>query len=351
MDDYDRLDHYDYHLPKHLIAQQPLPNRDDARLLVVDRRRGVFQHRQVRDLPHLLRPDDCVVLNDTRVIPARLLGYRTATGGRWEGLFLDADSHGVWRVMGRTRGKLRPEETITLVNLQGREDVQLRVGARNPDGTWLVRPESDEPPEQILDRVGRVPLPPYIRKGEMIDADREAYQTVFARKPGAVAAPTAGLHFTPRLLDRLRNAGVALCWITLHVGLGTFKPLESDRVSQHRMHAEWAEIGREAVDCILDCRRKGGRIVAVGSTSVRVLETAARGGQLEPFAGHTDLYIRPPYQFRIVDAMLTNFHLPRTTLLVLVRTFGGDRLIREAYEEAIREEYRFYSYGDAMLIL
>lgn len=351
MEDYDRLDHYDYELPKHLIAQQPLPNRDDARLLVVHRNRQRFEHRQVRDLPHLLRPNDCLVLNDTRVVPARLLGYRTATGGRWEGLYLDADSQGVWRVLGRTRGRLQPGETITLVDVQGREDVKLRVGAQNPDGTWLLRPTSDEPPEQILERAGRVPLPPYIRKGKMIDADRQAYQTVFARKPGAVAAPTAGLHFTPRLLDQLRNAGVAICWITLHVGLGTFKPVEADRISQHPMHAEWAEIDQQSVDCVIASRRKGGRIVAVGSTSVRVLETAAKHGELQPFTGLTDLYIRPPYRFRVVDAMLTNFHLPRTTLLVLVYTFGGDLLIRQAYEEAIREEYRFYSYGDAMLIL
>jgi S-adenosylmethionine:tRNA ribosyltransferase-isomerase len=199
--------------------------------------------------------------------------------------------------------------------------------------------------------VGRVPLPPYIRKGEMVESDREHYQTVYARNPGAVAAPTAGLHFTDALLRRLEAQGVTLARLTLHVGLGTFRPITAATLAEHQMHSEWGSIAQESVDAIAACRGRGGRIVAVGTTSVRVLETAAADGTLRPFTGRTDLFIRPPYQFRAVDAMLTNFHLPRTTLLVLVRTFGGDALMRRAYEEAIREEYRFYSYGDAMLIV
>ena len=345
------LAQYDYELPHRLIAQTPLPRRADARLLVVDRAGNSLQHRHVRDLPDILRPTDCAVLNETRVIPARLVGFRTRTGGRWEGLFLEADSQGYWRVMSKTRGKPTPGESITLINALGHDDVQLRLGTQQPDGIWIVRPQSDAEPFALLDRVGRVPLPPYIRKGEMVESDRDRYQTVYARCPGAVAAPTAGLHFTENLLRRLQEHGTTLCRLTLHVGPGTFRPVETDSLADHRMHAEWGQLAHEAVATILDCRRRGGRVVAVGSTSLRLLETAASGGTLKPFTGRTDLFIRPPYQFRAVDVLLTNFHLPRTTLLVLVRTFGGEELIKRAYVEAIREEYRFYSYGDAMLIL
>ena len=253
--------------------------------------------------------------------------------------------------MCKTRGTLKPGDTIALVNSAGKEDIQLQLGAKQDDGSWIARPLAAEDAIALLDRVGRVPLPPYIRKGQMVDADREHYQTVYAQVPGAVAAPTAGLHFTTTLLDRLAEQGVELCALTLHVGPGTFRPITAKSLGAHQMHSEWGRVTREAVDRINACRRRGGRIVAVGTTSVRVLETAAAGSELAPFVGHTDLFIRPPYRFRAVDVLLTNFHLPRTTLLVLVRTFGGDELIRRAYEEAIREEYRFYSYGDAMLIL
>lgn len=345
------LAQYDYELPRHLIAQSPLAHRADARLLVVDRARNSLAHKHVRDLPDVIQPDDCLVLNDTRVLPARLVGRRTRTGGRWEGLFLEANEEGLWRVMSKTRGKLVLGETVTLVNSRGEDDVLLHLGTKEPEGVWVVRPESHEETFPVLERVGRVPLPPYIRKGEMVEADRDDYQTVFARVPGAVAAPTAGLHFTEKLLAKLEGQGTTLCRLTLHVGPGTFRPIETDSLADHRMHAEWACLGEETVAEIAACCSRGGRVVAVGSTSVRVLETAALEGTLSPFAGRTELFIRPPYQFRAVDALLTNFHLPRTTLLVLVRTFGGDELVRRAYEEAIREEYRFYSYGDAMLIL
>jgi len=345
------LDQYDYELPRHLIAQAPLPNRADSRLLVVDRAAQSLSHRHVRDLPEVLLPGDCLALNDTRVVPARLIGRRTATGGHWEGLFLEANRDGLWRVLSKTRGKITPGETVTLINARGEDDIRLRMGAALSEGIWAVRPNSSEDPVALLERVGRIPLPPYIRKGEMVEADRESYQTVYACVPGAVAAPTAGLHFTQPLLRRLERMGVTLAWLTLHVGIGTFRPIVSHSLAEHRMHAEWGTVGQEAVQKINLCRQRGGRVVAVGSTSVRLLETAAQGGTLEPFSGTTELFIRPPFQFRAVDALLTNFHLPRTTLLVLVRTFGGDELIRSAYQEAIREEYRFYSYGDAMLIL
>jgi len=345
------VDHYHYELPKHLIAQQPLAARADARLLVVDRARQALSHQHVRNLPDLLSPGDCLVLNDTRVVPARLVGFRQRTGGRWLGLFLECEEHGVWRVLCKARGKLTEGELITLTDTQGQDAVPLEMVARRPDGSWLVRPKSDEPMLALLNRVGRVPLPPYIRKGEMFAADRENYQTVFARHPGAVAAPTAGLHFTQALLERLKTAEIDLAWVTLHVGAGTFRPISVDRLEEHAMHAEWGRITPETVAQLDACRRRGGRIVAVGTTSMRLLETAAADGQLRPFCGLTQLFIRPPYQFRIVDALMTNFHLPRTTLLVLVRTFGGDELLARAYAAAITEEYRFFSYGDAMLIV
>lgn len=345
------LDAYDYDLPKDLIAQRPAVCRSDARLLVVDRKRNTLEHKHIRDLPELLRPGDCLVINDTRVVPARLVGRRHATGGHWEGLFLEASPNGLWRVMCKTRGTLQSGDTITLTSPDGDEDVRLVLATKEPDGTWIARPSEAEDAFALLDRVGRVPLPPYIRKGQMVESDRQHYQTVYAQVPGAVAAPTAGLHFTTTLLQRLMEQGVDLCALTLHVGPGTFRPIATDTLAAHPMHSECGSIKPEAVERIMACRRRGGRVVAVGTTSVRVLETASADGTLKPFAGSTDLFIRPPYEFHAVDALLTNFHLPRTTLLVLVRTFGGDALMRRAYDEAVRERYRFYSYGDAMLIL
>lgn len=345
------LSQYDYELPEELIAQHPMAHRPDARLLVVDRERNSCSHRHIRDLPGILQPEDCLVLNDTRVVPARLIGVRAKTGGRWEGLFLSADDNGLWRVLSKTRGKLLPGEEVRLTNAEGHDDIKLLCGAKDEQGVWIVRPQSDDETFALLDRVGRVPLPPYIRKGRMVASDAKTYQTVYAQTPGAVAAPTAGLHFTEELLNRMEQQGTAICRLTLHVGLGTFRSIETDSLAEHRMHEEYGRVTQETVDRITTARRAGGRVVAVGTTSVRLLETAAVGEKLEPFEGSTGLFIRPPYQFRAVDAMLTNFHLPRTTLLVLVRTFGGDELIMRAYDEAIRQGYRFYSYGDAMLIL
>ncbi len=344
------LEQYDYDLPRELIAQQPLAKRSDARLMVVDRRTGSISHAHVRDLPEVLASSDSLVLNDTKVIPAQLIGYRTKTGGRWQGLFLAADDGGTWRLLGKTRGRLTAGETLTLQDREGRDAVVLHLVANLGAGEWVVRPEPAEDALTVLDRVGRVPLPGYIRGGEMRDADRQAYQTVYAEKPGAVAAPTAGLHFTPDLLRLLQSRGVKICHLTLHVGLGTFRPITAQRLSEHRMHSEWGCIDAETAETLQQRRAAGGRLVAVGTTSVRVLETAAADGRLKPWRGETALFIRPPHQFQAVDALLTNFHLPKSTLLILVRTFGGDQLIRRAYTSAIRERYRFYSYGDAMLI-
>jgi S-adenosylmethionine:tRNA ribosyltransferase-isomerase len=347
-----RTDDYDYDLPRELIAQQPLPRRSDARLMVVNRQAGSIEHSHVRELSRLLKPGDSLVLNDTRVVPARLVGQRIETGGRWFGLYLGIDSQGVWQLLCKTRGKLQPAEAVVLHDRDGREAARLRLMVKLDDGVWAARPEPDEPALELLDRVGRVPLPHYIRGGEMVDADMADYQTVFARHPGAVAAPTAGLHFTPALLEQLAASGIATERLTLHVGAGTFRPIATESLEEHQMHREWGRLDAETAERLNACRAAGGRIVAVGSTSLRVLESAVlEDGRLPAWEGETELFIRPPHRFRAADALLTNFHLPRSTLLVLVRTFGGDALIRRAYEEAIRERYRFFSYGDAMLIV
>lgn len=345
------IDQYDYHLPSDLIAQQPLEKRTDARLLVVNRQTQEIAHHHVRDLPELLNAGDCLVLNNTKVVPARLVGRRVNTGGRWQGLFIETDDQGNWLVLAKTRGKIQPGERVVLENREAREDVQLELLANLGGGQWAVKLLADEPPFAVLERVGRVPLPHYIRGGEMMPEDVQDYQTVFAETPGAVAAPTAGLHFTHELLNKMAANGIQRQFVTLHVGMGTFRPIGVENIDQHEMHFEMGEITQETVDKLAAVKAAGGRIISVGTTATRVLETAAADGTLKPWSGKTNLFIRPPYRFNAVDVLLTNFHLPKSTLLILVRTFGGDELIRRAYEEAIDEEYRFYSYGDAMLIL
>jgi S-adenosylmethionine:tRNA ribosyltransferase-isomerase len=344
------IDRYDYTLPRDLIAQHPLPRRSDARLMVVRRDGGQIEHAYVRDLPEILRSSDCLVFNDTKVIPARLVGRRDRTGARWTGLFLSADEHGVWQILSKTRGKLEPGEAIVVLSWDVRQSITLRLLTKLDGGVWAARPEPLAEPLEILQRVGRVPLPPYIRDGEMIEEDIEKYQTVYAERPGAVAAPTAGLHFTPELLAELTRRGVEQQRLTLHVGIGTFRPIAVERLDEHPMHSEWCSLTPEAAERLRACKQARRRIVAVGTTAVRTLETAAASGEIRPFMGKTNLFIWPPFQFHATDALLTNFHLPRSTLLILVRTFGGEELIRRAYELAIGERYRFFSYGDAMLI-
>jgi S-adenosylmethionine:tRNA ribosyltransferase-isomerase len=345
------LDQYDYELPRELIAQHPLPRRSDARLMVVRRQSSDIDHAYIRDLPEILKPSDCLVFNDTKVIPARLVGRRDRTGARWTGLFLGADEHGVWRVLSKTRGKLEAGEAIVAVSWDVQQTVTLRLLTKHEGGIWVVRPEPLGEPLEILSRVGRVPLPPYIRDSEMVDEDIVQYQTVYATRPGAVAAPTAGLHFTPELLAELSMRGIEQQHVTLHVGIGTFRPITAERLDEHVMHSEWCEVSAEVAERLRAARQAGRRIVAVGTTVARTLESASQHGGLNSFSGPTDLFIRPPFEFRTCDALLTNFHLPRSTLLILVRTFGGDALMKRAYEEAIREHYRFFSYGDAMLII
>lgn len=335
----------DYELPDHLIAQEPLADRDASRLLTLDRSTGQLEHRHFRELDQLLDPGDLLVLNDTRVVPARVVGVRQKTGGKWEGLFLRETPEGLWEMLAQTRG--RPEVGEVIVIDPGPLTLTLRG---RQEGHWLAEPSPTGPAAELLAQSGRIPLPPYIRKGVATSADRDRYQTVFAERSGSVAAPTAGLHFTPALLERLRQRGVETAKVTLHVGLGTFEGIKTEDPTQHRMHAEWGEVPSSTVDAIAACKARGNRVIAVGTTATRALESAARGGELRPWTGETDIYIYPPYTFRVLDGLITNFHLPRTTLLLLVAALAGTDLVRRAYAEAIRNEYRFFSYGDAMFI-
>ena len=345
------LDDYDYELPRELIAQHALSRRSDSRLLVVSRYDQSLTHAHIRDLGQFLTAGDCLVINDTRVLAARMQGYRTETRGRWSGLFVKSDGAGHWEVMSKTRGKLRAGETIMVQDRMANDAFRLTLLADLGSGMWAASPDASGSAAELLEQVGRIPLPPYIRGGEMEESDIQRYQTVYAERVGAIAAPTAGLHFTQQLLDQLAQAGIRVCRTTLHVGIGTFRPIAVEQLEDHQMHCEWGELTQDAADQLTACRAAGGRIVSVGTTCTRVLETAGRDGTLRPWQGETDLFIRPPFAFQGVDALLTNFHLPRSTLLVLVRCFGGDRLMRQAYETAINENYRFFSYGDAMLIL
>jgi S-adenosylmethionine:tRNA ribosyltransferase-isomerase len=351
--DHDNLELYDFQLPRELIAQHPAEHRIDARLLLVDRKSGSVDHFYVRDLPELIQPGDALVLNDSMVIPARLTGARTSTGGRWEGLFLRDGADGIWEILSKTRGSLTVGESISLRDRDGREQPVLTVLARLDDGHLAVKTIDGSSRQEVLERFGRVPLPPYIRDGQMVDRDTETYQTVYAKHPGSVAAPTAGLHFTVDLIRQLKARGTVTVPVTLHVGLGTFRPVSGKRLSEHKMHYEWCELSASSAERLRTCRENGGRIVAVGTTSVRVLEGASQntGGPFQAWTGATDIFIKPPYDFTSIDALMTNFHLPKSTLMALVSAFAGRDLIMHAYQVAIEQRYRFYSYGDCMLIV
>jgi S-adenosylmethionine:tRNA ribosyltransferase-isomerase len=345
-----RTSDYDYELPSALIAQHPLARRDRSRLLVVRRTANSLEHRRFDELPTLLSPGDLLVLNNTRVIPARVLG-RKESGGRVELLFTEPLCDRRWRVLMRASRRPGPGEPIILSD--GGD--AARVVSHGERGEAVVDVKCEGSVFDLLDRLGAPPLPPYIRRrGEPGESAEDAtrYQTLYAKEPGAVAAPTAGLHFTPEVFAACEARGIGRAEITLHVGPGTFRPVSAERVEDHRMEEERYRISPEAAGAIRDARRRGGRVVAVGSTSVRTLETAARDADgIRACEGRSDLFIRPPFSFRAVDAMLTNFHLPRSTLLMMVAALAGRDLILRAYREAIQERYRFYSYGDAMLIL
>ena len=344
---------FDYDLPPALIAQEPVARRDAARLLRLGREDGAIAHHRFADLRTLL-PDDCVlVLNDTRVIPARLRG-RKSTGGKVELLLVRRVSAAAqtWRVICKGAGNQQAGDRVTLAG-----DLRAEWVSAPADGEGVVRffsaPGSDEDVAHLLERFGEAPLPPYIKRPPGPGAaDRARYQTVYARAPGAVAAPTAGLHFTPELLAALERDGVTLCFVTLHVGPGTFQPVRTDRVEAHRMAAEAYDIGPAAAQTVNAAKARGRKVIAVGTTTTRALEAAARhDGRVRPGADETDLFLYPGSRFHIVDGLLTNFHLPRSTLLLLVAALAGREYVLHAYAEAVRRGYRFYSYGDAMLIV
>ena len=328
-----KLEEFDYVLPREFIAVEPATPRDDSRLLVLPRRGGRREHRRFRDFPGYLRPGDLLVLNDTRVVPARVVGRRR-TGGRVDALLVGRDQGNRWHALLDTPRKLQIGESLQF-------DTKLwgKIVGKETDGRWVLEFEPDIGPE--LKRLGKAPLPPYIRR-EAGPEDLERYQTVYAARDGAIAAPTAGLHFTEELLNRIQEAGVLVRRVTLHVGIGTFKPVRCGEVKEHRMEAERYEIPEETMKAL-----RGRRVVAVGTTTVRALETWARTGSP---TGKTNLFIHPPFEFKVVDALVTNFHLPKSTLLMLVSAFVGRDALMEAYGEAIRKRYRFFSYGDAMFI-
>ena len=345
-----RASDFDYALPADLIAQRPLPSRSASRMLVLDRGEGAWNDSRFRELPQLLRRGDCLAVNNSRVLAARLLGRRRTPsgtpGGKAEVLLIEPESPGStrWRALVRPGRRLRPGAVVDA------GEAEIRVVGQADYGIRIVEFPAIEPRgiERLLEECGHVPLPPYIRRGDDA-ADRHRYQTVFARKGGSIAAPTAGLHFDEPVVNALRKRGATIAEITLHVGLGTFRPVSAEQVENHSMHAERFEVPARTAGLLGAARR----IVAVGTTSVRALESvaASNGGAIRAACGETDLFIRPGFRFQAVDALLTNFHLPRSTLLMLVSAFAGAELVRAAYEHAVRERYRFYSYGDCMLIV
>ncbi len=342
---------FDYHLPPELIAQEPVEPRDSSRLLVLNRADGSLRHLVFRDLPSQLRPGDLLVANATRVLPARLFG-RKSSGGRVELLLLRQLDPDVWEALVRPARRLPPGTRVRLEPLPGRQPPPLaaQVLERLPDGARRVRLDGEElPPAALLPEYGAMPLPPYIHH-EL--ADPERYQTVYSRVESSAAAPTAGLHFTPNLMRSVEALGARFVFVRLDVGLDTFRPVAEERVEDHAMHSEYCELNDEVVAAVAETRRRGGRVVAVGTTAVRVLETAARGegGQVQAFCGRTTLFCYPGFQFMVVDALITNFHLPRSTLIMLVSAFAGRARVLAAYAEATRRRYRFYSFGDAMFI-
>lgn len=337
------LSEFDFPFDPTLVADRPIEPRDQARLLVIPRAGGPCMHRRVADLPTLLCPGDVLIVNDTKVLPVRLVGRKRLGGGRVDMVLVRDLGEDVWEVL--LRGRIRPGQVLDL----GPEASATVVDRSHTCTT--VRITSVRPVLGLAQEIGEMPLPPYLKRSPRTE-DRVWYQTVFARVEGAIAAPTAGLHFTDRLLAALRAHGIGLATITLHVGPGTFRPVTAERIEEHRMAPEWSEVPAKTADAVARARTAGGRVVAVGTTVVRALEAAAdRNGVVRPRIGETDLFVIPGYRFRVVEAMLTNFHLPRTSLLMLVSAFTGAARLQEAYREAIRERYRFYSYGDAMLIL
>ena len=344
-----RVSDYEYEVSPDRIARYPSERRDESRLLVVPPGNDPFRHERFRDLGALFAPGDVLVVNESKVLPARLLGHKP-TGAPAEVLLTrpapDSEDPRLWEALVRPGGKLKPGRVVVVA-----EDLRVEIVDSVAGGGRLVRLVTQLPVEEVLERHGHMPLPPYLER-EAEAVDRERYQTVYARAAGSVAAPTAGLHFTEELLERMRAQDVRIARVTLHVGIGTFRPVDAEDPADHELHEEWYEIGGEAAGLIREAKTSDRRVWAVGTTTVRTLEAAAdESGEIRPGTGTTSLFIRPPYHFRVVDCLLTNFHLPRSTLLMLVSSLGGYRRIMDAYREAITNSYRFYSYGDAMAVV
>ena len=332
-----------YDLPKELIAQTPIDKRDASRLMLLDKDTGVIEHRHFYELPDFLSPDDCLVLNDSRVLPARLFGRRP-TGGAVEILLLNDTGDGVWECLTRPGRKTRKGTELIF----GDGQLEAQVVDEVSGGNRLIKFRYDGIFIEILEQLGRMPLPPYIHE-ELKDSER--YQTVYSRALGSAAAPTAGLHFTKELLDKVHEKGIRTAYITLHVGLGTFRPVKEENIEDHDMHSEFCIISQEAADIVNSTKDRGGRVVAIGTTSCRTIESFAdESGRLAPTSGWTDIFIYPGYKFKCMDALVTNFHLPESTLLMLVSALAGREHILKAYNEAVKERYRFFSFGDAMFI-
>lgn len=333
-----------FDLPAELIAQTPIERRDASRLLVLDKDSGAWEHRHFFDLPKYLRPGDCLILNNSRVLPARLLGQRLPGGGACEVLLLIDRGDKAWECLVRPGKHLRKGARLSF----GGGELLAEVTSVLDGGNRLVRFNYEGVFLEVLDRLGKMPLPPYIREELQ---DRERYQTVYSKVVGSAAAPTAGLHFTEALLQKVQNMGVKVGYVTLHVGLGTFRPVKEDNITDHMMHSEYCVIPQETADLINETKRNGGRIICVGTTSCRTLETwAAEDGTMMANAGWTNIFIYPGYKFKVIDALITNFHLPESTLIMLVSALAGRRNVLNAYKEAVRERYRFFSFGDAMFI-
>lgn len=333
-----------YDLPKELIAQTPLEDRSSSRLLCVDKNTGEVTHGVFRDITQYINPGDCLVVNDTRVIPARLFGVKKETGGKIEFLLLTRKEQDVWEVILKPGKKAKPGAEFVFGDGLLTAEILDVVN----DGNRLVRFHYDGLFENVLDKLGEMPLPPYIT--EHLE-DKERYQTVYSKHSGSAAAPTAGLHFTPELMQNLKQKGVKFAYVTLHVGLGTFRPVKVDDIENHKMHSEFFNINKENADIINETKKTGGKVISVGTTSTRVLETVAdEKGFVREASGWTDIFLYPPYKFRCPDCLITNFHLPESTLLMLVSAFSSKEIIMKAYEEAVRERYRFFSFGDAMFL-
>jgi len=332
-----------YDLPEELIAQTPMAQRDASRLLLVDKNSGELRHEHFFDLPSHLRPGDCLVLNDSRVLPARLFGVRP-TGGAVEVVLLKDLGDKCWECLCRPGKKMRLGTEVSF----GDGKLKAKVEDIHEDGNRVLRFEYDGIFLEILESLGQMPLPPYI-KAQL--EDKERYQTVYSRETGSAAAPTAGLHFTKELLEKIRDMGVDVCFVTLHVGLGTFRPVKVENIEEHDMHSEYCSVPAETAEAIMACKARGGRVVSVGTTTCRTLESFAReDGGIEESAGWTNIFIYPGYRFKCIDALVTNFHLPGSTLLMLVSALAGRENILHAYETAVKERYRFFSFGDAMFI-